>query len=72
MSEHAIWKKFNAQQMEKVKGLTSANAICSFAKTEGIKLSMKEATLLQSEIDDDMLEGINGGANAQPRRPFTR
>ena len=60
----AFWEAVQADPslQEKLRATTDADSIVSIAKETGFEISAEEVKEAQSELSDDALEGINGGA----------
>ena len=48
---------------EKLKAASDADAVVSIAKEEGFSISVDDLKNAQSELSDEELEGVAGGAN---------
>ena len=61
--------KADASLQEKLKAAADANAVAAIAKEAGFSISADELINAQSEISEEELEGVAGGAWESLRRP---
>ena len=54
---------------EKLKAAANPDAVAAIAKEAGFIISADDLTKAQSELSDEELEGVAGGALYQPREP---
>ncbi|KZR80516.1 Nitrogen fixation protein of unknown function [Prochlorococcus marinus str. MIT 1342] len=57
--------KADTSLQEKLKAASDADAVVSIAKEEGFSISADDIKAQQSELSDEELEGVAGGAGAE-------
>ncbi len=62
--------KTDTSLQEKLKAAADANAVAAIAKEAGFSISVDDLTNAQSELSDEELEGVAGGASIDCKSIF--